>query len=50
MIDVNRDKIYQKNPGTPFLTTKRMKKSWNSWKQNQLTRNWDDTNQIFYDM
>jgi hypothetical protein len=32
------------------LTTKGLKKFWYSWMQNQLKRNWEDTNQNGYDM
>ena len=33
-----------------YLTTKGMKKFWKRWKEDQMMRNWDDTNQTDYDM
>ena len=35
--DINQDKIVPKQPGTPFLTTKGIKKFRNRWQQNKLT-------------
>lgn len=46
----SRLNISEKQTGAPVLTTERTEECWKIWKQNQLTRNDEDTNQIGYDM
>ena len=43
-------KFLEEQSGTSLLIAKGMKKFWKTWKQSQLTRSKEDTNQIGYDM